>query len=199
MNPWFVLVLIPVLAAYLKLQRYYIPSCIELQRIESVTRSPIYASLGEAVVRIPTIRAYGRGAHFIAASDANVYLNGCTVQTQRMAAEWLNIRLRFLSAIVSTLAAVLVISGGVAPGLAGLTLVYAFSVPAFMERGTAQASDAPAPEKAERASVKCTARHPQRRVGCRWWQDGRPNALREQPSGFTVRAQRVWIAYQVDK
>ena len=141
-NPWFVLVLVPILFLYLKLQRYYIPACVELQRIESTTRSPIYASLGEAVAGIPTIRAYGRGSHFIDASDSVVYRNGCTVQTQRMSAEWLNIRLRFLSAVVSTLAAVLVIAGRVPPGLAGLTLVYAFQVPQFMERGTAQASDA---------------------------------------------------------
>ena len=141
-NPWFVIVLVPILFMYLKLQRYYIPACVELQRIESTTRSPIYASLGEAVAGIPTIRAYGRGAHFIDASDSVVYRNGCTVQTQRMSAEWLNIRLRFLSAVVSTLAAVLVIAGRVPPGLAGLTLVYAFQVPQFMERGTAQASDA---------------------------------------------------------
>ena len=141
-NPWFVLVLVPILFLYLKLQRYYIPACVELQRIESTTRSPIYASLGEAVAGIPTIRAYGRGSHFIDASDSVVFRNGCTVQTQRMSAEWLNIRLRFLSAVVSTLAAVLVIAGRVPPGLAGLTLVYAFQVPQFMERGTAQASDA---------------------------------------------------------
>ena len=141
-NPYFVLVLVPVLAAYLRLQRYYIPSCIELQRIESVTRSPIYSDLGEAVAGVPTIRAYGCASHFIALSDRQIFKNGNAIITQRLASEWLNVRLRFIGMTISTLAAFLVISGGVAPGLAGLVLVYSLDVTKYMEHGTAQASDA---------------------------------------------------------
>ena len=91
---------------------------------------------------VATIRAYGCASHFIAASDKQIFKNGNAIVTQRLASEWLNVRLRFIGMSVSTLAAFLVISGGVAPGLAGLTLVYALDVTKYMEHGTAQASDA---------------------------------------------------------
>jgi ATP-binding cassette subfamily C (CFTR/MRP) protein 1 len=47
-----------------ELCRFYIPAARELQRIESVSRSPIYARFGEAMLGVPTIRAYRKEAHF---------------------------------------------------------------------------------------------------------------------------------------
>ena len=141
-SQWFIIALPFIAYAYGRVQRYYIPSCIELQRIESVTRSPIYSDLGEAVAGVPTIRAYGCASHFIALSDRQIFKNGNAIITQRLASEWLNVRLRFIGMTISTLAAFLVISGGVAPGLAGLVLVYSLDVTKYMEHGTAQASDA---------------------------------------------------------
>ena len=66
---WFTLALPPIIFVYLTIQRFYIPACRELQRIESITRSPIYSGLGEACAGVETIRAYGQGAHFISLAD----------------------------------------------------------------------------------------------------------------------------------
>eukprot|EP00955_Chlamydomonas_euryale_P080315 363410-Chlamydomonas_euryale.AAC.4 len=60
----FAIVLPPLLIGYFCIQRYYIPSARELQRIESITRSPIYGKFGEALSGVPTIRAYRKEAHF---------------------------------------------------------------------------------------------------------------------------------------
>jgi ATP-binding cassette subfamily C (CFTR/MRP) protein 1 len=141
-SQWFIIALVPIFFAYFAIQRYYIPTCAELQRIESISRSPIYSDLAEAVAGVSTIRAYRAGAHFIFESDTQIHANGRAWVSQRLAAEWLNVRLRFLGTAVSTLAAFLVIAGGVRPGLAGLTLVYALDVTKYMEHGTAQASEA---------------------------------------------------------
>jgi hypothetical protein len=53
---WFALALVPLTAMYFMIQRYYIPSARELQRIESITRSPIYSRFGEALAGAATIR-----------------------------------------------------------------------------------------------------------------------------------------------
>ena len=50
--------------------RYYIPTARELQRIESITRSPIYAKFGEALLGVSTIRAYRKQDHFTGISYA---------------------------------------------------------------------------------------------------------------------------------
>lgn len=49
---------------YFFIQRYYIPTARELQRIESITRSPIYSKFGEALNGVPTIRAYRKEQHY---------------------------------------------------------------------------------------------------------------------------------------
>jgi len=141
-SQWFLVGLCGILPAYYLVQRYYIPACIELQRLEAITRSPIYSSIAEAVPGVATIRAYRAGAGFSTAMDAQIFLNSQAQLTQRMAAEWLNVRLRLIGTTIASLAALLVILGAVSPALAGLTLTYAVSVTAFLEQGTAQASDA---------------------------------------------------------
>ena len=62
---WFTLALPPIMFVYISVQRFYIPACRELQRIESISRSPIYSGLGEAVNGVETIRAFRQERHFI--------------------------------------------------------------------------------------------------------------------------------------
>ena len=92
-TPWFVLMLPPVTAAYWVLQRYYIPAARELQRLDSVARSPIYSGFSEAVAGIPTIRAFDRGAHFVELEDRRIAANGLLFLTQRAGALCLNFKL----------------------------------------------------------------------------------------------------------
>ena len=77
-------------------ERFYIPACRELQRIESISRSPIYSGLGEAVNGVETIRAFRQEAHFINLADGLIQHNADAFVTQKLAAAWLTTRLRFL-------------------------------------------------------------------------------------------------------
>lgn len=91
-------------ALHASLQRYYIPGARELQRIESVTRSPIYSKFSEALAGVATIRAYRREEYFTAASDALMELNAYAFVTQRAASAWLAMRLDFLGLVILTVA-----------------------------------------------------------------------------------------------
>ena len=137
---WFMIALPPIFLIYISVQRFYIPACRELQRIESITRSPIYSGLGEAVLGVETIRAYRAQAHFISEADLKAQKNADAFISQRMAACWLNMRLRFIGTGIVLLASFLVIQGKVEAGIAGLTLVYALDVTKYMEHGTNMAS-----------------------------------------------------------
>jgi ATP-binding cassette subfamily C (CFTR/MRP) protein 1 len=77
---------------------------------------------------VATIRAYRREAYFTAASDALMELNAAAFVSQRAASAWLAVRLDLLGVVVITLTAVLSISGGITPALAGLCLVYALDM-----------------------------------------------------------------------
>ena len=137
---WLMIALPPIFLIYISVQRFYIPACRELQRIESITRSPIYSGLGEAVLGVETIRAYRAQAHFILEADLKAQKNADAFISQRMAACWLNMRLRFIGTGIVLLASFLVIQGKVEAGIAGLTLVYALDVTKYMEHGTNMAS-----------------------------------------------------------
>lgn len=50
--PWFIIAVIPIFAAYLIVQFYYQRSSRELQRIESVQRSPIFAHFSESLIGV---------------------------------------------------------------------------------------------------------------------------------------------------
>jgi len=138
---WFTVALPPILLIYIMIQRFYIPACRELQRIESITRSPIYSGLGEATNGVETIRAFRAAGHFTKMAYKLMEKNADAFVTQRLAALWLAIRLRLIGSVIVIAATFLVIQGNVNAGLAGLTLVYALDVTKYMEHGTNMASE----------------------------------------------------------
>lgn len=106
---WFAIALVPITLIYVMVQRFYIPAARELQRIESISRSPIYSRFAEAVAGVATIRAYGRSAYFTAQSDALMEENAYAFVTQKAAASWLAMRLDFMGLCILTLTALLCI------------------------------------------------------------------------------------------
>jgi ATP-binding cassette subfamily C (CFTR/MRP) protein 1 len=91
-----------------------------------LTYLAFYAAL--RLVGVATIRAYRREVYFTLASDALMELNAAAFVSQRAAAGWLALRLDLLGVGVILLTAVLSISGGISPALAGLCLVYALDM-----------------------------------------------------------------------
>lgn len=55
-TPWFIVALLPLGALYTYSQRYYIRTNRELKRLDSLTRSPIYAHFAESLDGCATIR-----------------------------------------------------------------------------------------------------------------------------------------------
>ena len=60
MLPTFIVVLIPVLSLYFYTMIRYTPVSLDLQMLESISRSPIFSQLSETLTGVTTIRAYGR-------------------------------------------------------------------------------------------------------------------------------------------
>lgn len=63
-TPAFLIVVPPLGAIYLYIQRYYLRASRELKRLDSVSRSPIYAHFQETLGGITTIRAYRQQRRF---------------------------------------------------------------------------------------------------------------------------------------
>jgi len=127
--------IVPLMGIYYLLQRFYRRSYIEMQRLDSVSRSPIYAHFSESLSGVETIRAYRLADAFAHTSDARVDANHRAYFTSRMANEWLSLRLDIIGACIVFLTAVLAIVNRdvISASLAALTLSEALDVTLFLK------------------------------------------------------------------
>ncbi|CAN7081183.1 unnamed protein product [Brassica oleracea var. botrytis] len=129
----FLLLLLPFWYIYSKLQFFYRSTSRELRRLDSVSRSPIYASFSETLDGSSTIRAFNSEEHFVARFIEHLTLYQRTSYSEIIASLWLSLRLQLLGAMIVLFVAVMAVIGSQGnfpisfgtPGLVGLALSYA--------------------------------------------------------------------------
>ncbi|KAJ2500948.1 hypothetical protein GGH96_002362 [Coemansia sp. RSA 1972] len=126
-----VLVLMLSLAfVYRYLQQRYLRSSRELRRLDSTTRSPIFAHFQESIGGVPTIRAYNQQPRFVYENESRVGLNMRAYYTYLSLNRWLSLRLEMLGNTI-LLGTTLLAIGSVQyfgygdAGLVGLAATYA--------------------------------------------------------------------------
>lgn len=132
-TPAFVALIIPLSAMYVWIQRYYLRTSRELKRLDSVSRSPIYAHFQESLGGLSTIRAYRQQQKFELENEWRVDANLRAYFPSVSANRWLAIRLEFIGAIVILAAAGLAIISvatgtKLSGGMVGLAMSYALSI-----------------------------------------------------------------------
>ncbi|KAJ5323809.1 Metal resistance protein YCF1 [Penicillium atrosanguineum] len=125
---------IPLLAyIYISYQKYYLRTSRELKRLDSVTRSPIYAHFQESLGGICTIRAYRQENRFSQENEWRMDANLRAYFPSISANRWLAVRLEFIGSIIILASAGLAITSvsigsGVSPGIVGLAMSYALQI-----------------------------------------------------------------------
>jgi ATP-binding cassette subfamily C (CFTR/MRP) protein 1 len=74
-TPAFIALIIPLSGVYYWVQRYYLRTSRELKRLDSISRSPIYAHFQESLGGITTIRAYRQQLRFAMENEWRVDAN----------------------------------------------------------------------------------------------------------------------------
>ncbi|ESQ55603.1 hypothetical protein EUTSA_v10024220mg [Eutrema salsugineum] len=129
----FLFLLLPFWYIYSKLQLFYRSTSRELRRLDSVSRSPIYASFTETLDGSSTIRAFKSEEHFVSRFIDHLTLYQRTSYSEIIASLWLSLRLQLLGAMIVLFVAVMAVIGSRGnfpisfgtPGLVGLALSYA--------------------------------------------------------------------------
>ncbi|KAG6582881.1 ATP-binding Cassette (ABC) Superfamily [Phytophthora cinnamomi] len=135
-TPIFMIILLPVLVGYYISQRYFIKSSRELQRLDSISRSPVFALLSETLDGLPTIRAYRAETQFSTKNEELIDRNQRAYFLNFAVNCWLALRLEFAGTLIAAFAALTAVlahssdpeRGAAFAGLAGVSLTYAFSV-----------------------------------------------------------------------
>jgi ATP-binding cassette, subfamily C (CFTR/MRP), member 1 len=123
-----------LLLLLLHCQRFYRATSRELQRLESVSRSPIFAHFAEALGGAATLRAFGAEDRVVAESQGRQARNNRAYFAKTAAEIWLTARLMFVGAAVVFLCAASIVllhahlGQRVNPGMAGVALAYALNI-----------------------------------------------------------------------
>jgi ABC-type multidrug transport system fused ATPase/permease subunit len=132
-TPAFILVIFPLGYVYLRYQKYYLRTSRELKRLDSVTRSPIYAHFQESLGGISTIRGYRQENRFALENEWRMDANLRAYFPSISANRWLAVRLEFIGSVIILAAALLSIisvatGSGISAGMVGLAMSYALQI-----------------------------------------------------------------------
>ncbi|PFX23000.1 Multidrug resistance-associated protein 4 [Stylophora pistillata] len=123
-NFWLVFIVVPISMLVFFLSNYYLKTARELKRLESISRSPVFAHFSETLVGLDTIRTRGRQTDFVDALYRYQDVHNQAYIMVMASGRWLGTRLDFLASLLVgavALAAVLVSQDAAS---AGLALVY---------------------------------------------------------------------------
>lgn len=143
--PAFIAVAIPLLIVYVTVQNYYIPCTRQLQRMDSILRSPLFAHLSETLDGVTTIRAYRAQQRFRALNSTKLDSQQRAYYLLVSANRWLAVRLESVGTLVVLFAGLLAVFGGLtntlSAGLGGLAVSYALNVTQSLNWMVRMASD----------------------------------------------------------
>ncbi|XP_046564179.1 ATP-binding cassette sub-family C member 9-like [Haliotis rubra] len=135
-TPFFLLAALPLVLLYYFLQRFFRNTSRELQRLDSVTKSPVYAHFGETLGGLQTIRAYRCQVAFRRKAFAIIDSNVAPFLYIHTINRWLGIRLDYLGCLLVFLAAIASLSAGALgstnPAFIGLCIMYALMISALL-------------------------------------------------------------------
>ncbi|GBG83673.1 hypothetical protein CBR_g37475 [Chara braunii] len=139
LTPYTLICFIPLLAVFCMVYLYFQSTAREVKRLDSITRSPVYAQFSEALNGLATIRAYRAHSRLSRASAQAVDTNVRFTLVNMSANRWLSIRLEFLGGLMILVTGVFAVmdnahaedKSAAAPQI-GLVLSYALSITSLM-------------------------------------------------------------------
>ncbi|KAJ3416858.1 hypothetical protein HDV05_008443 [Chytridiales sp. JEL 0842] len=140
----FLAILAPMLGIYYFCQLVYRTSSRELKRVESVSRSPLYAHISESISGLSTIRAYGEQTRFTERAERLIDSNGTPLFLLYSGQRWIQLRLEMIGNILVFFVAIFAAADrfSVNPSQIGLALSYLLQTTSLLNMAIFQAVEA---------------------------------------------------------
>jgi ABC-type multidrug transport system fused ATPase/permease subunit len=130
--PLMLVVVVPVLWLYYRLQSDYRVPAREAKRLDSISRSPRFAHFKETLQGLVVIRSFGKQQLFLDGFFDRLAHSNRMFYGHYMLNRWFSSRIPVLGAVVSSTTAMGIVlyarQGWITPGVAGLVMVYALSL-----------------------------------------------------------------------
>ncbi|CAF2952696.1 unnamed protein product [Rotaria sp. Silwood2] len=143
-NPWVLLVLVPLVPTVLWLRRFYIRASRQLKRLESVTRSPMYALFSSSLDGLTSIRAFNVQADFLNMFMERIDANSRAYFILFSTSRWFGIRLDLMTSLITLVTAILAVAlrDQMDPSTAALSLSYCITLTGLFQWGIRQSAEA---------------------------------------------------------
>ncbi len=105
--PLFVIIIIVFIALFFLLQKKYKPTAVQLERIEAISRSPIYQKFTETLVGVEVIRAFSRSPAQISTNNATIDAYSSVQLMHANVRSWVELRLGTMNALMQGIAILL--------------------------------------------------------------------------------------------
>lgn len=131
--------LVPMGIAYHKIQRWFRRTSTELQRINSVANSPIFADFSQVLTGTSTIRAYGEEQRFFRQCNSSFDNMNASYMLLQLTNSWLGLRLDVLGGLMGAFIGGVAVgtksTGFISAGWLGLALTYSIEVTSYLKFG----------------------------------------------------------------
>lgn len=135
----FLVPLIPIGYIYYVIQKWFRKTSTELQRVNNIANSPIFADFSQTLSGTSTIRAYGEEQRFFTKCKQSFDTMNASYMLVQLTSNWLGLRLDLLGgmigAFIGGIAVATQSSGFIPAGWLGLALSYAIEVTGFLKHG----------------------------------------------------------------
>ena len=135
-DPMIIILLVFVFILYYRIQKFYRLTSRELRRLDAIYKSPIYNIFTDCMNGSIELRSLGEKNIQFYLYKLQKYLNDSLRVSfaNTIASSWLNTRMQLLGSLITTVLALSILANGyyhllpLTPGLAGLSLIYSFSI-----------------------------------------------------------------------
>ncbi|EGC34852.1 hypothetical protein DICPUDRAFT_55519 [Dictyostelium purpureum] len=142
-TPFLLIPLAPIIIIFYILQYFYRFTSRELQRLEAISRSPIFSHFSETLNGVVSIRAYKKEQENILTNQYRLDNNNKCYLTLQAMNQWLGLRLDFLANLITFFACLFITidKDTISTAYVGLSLSYALTLTSNLNRATLQAAD----------------------------------------------------------
>lgn len=127
---YFVVAIIPLTILFFVIHSFFSPSSRQLNRLDSICRSPLYAHFSETLNGVATIRAYRQAGRFIKENEARLDRSLVPYYLSAVADRWRGTSSETLGSLVVLVVAIMAVLGRGTMDSAeiGLSVTYALSI-----------------------------------------------------------------------